>query len=211
LKHAKLLSMFLILLIVVFSLVAVVNLNRSFASYYFESSFVRSPLVQKMSFNQVSPLLNQSTRLHIYNFIKGTPGTNFRGICNSLTLPIGVVQYHLAALMRGGLISNRRDGRNKRYFESKIFSSTEMKVISILRHQTVEKILTILCDEESMSHGKLAQRVKISSQALTWQMKRLRENDLVASLADGNSVKYSLDEVSAATVKNCINLIANLK
>jgi DNA-binding transcriptional ArsR family regulator len=111
--------------------------------------------------------------------------------------------------MRGGLIGNRRDGRNKRYFESKKFSSTEMKILSVLRHQTVEKILTILHDEESVSHGRLAQRLEISSQALTWQMKRLKENGLVTSIVDGNSVKYSLDEASAATIKHCINVIAD--
>lgn len=208
-KHAKIFSVFLILLIVVFSLVTVFNLKPNYDAYCFESCFVHTPTVQRLSFGQVSPLLNQSTRLQIYNFITKTPGTNFRGICNSLTLPIGVVQYHLATLMRGGLIGNRRDGRNKRYFESKKFSSTEMKILSVLRHQTVEKILTILHDEESVSHGRLAQRLEISSQALTWQMKRLKENGLVTSIVDGNSVKYSLDEASAATIKHCINVIAD--
>jgi predicted transcriptional regulator len=206
LKHAKLLSVFLILLVIVFSLVAVFNLKlNNILSYNFESGLVHSPLVQKMSLSQPSPLLNQSTRLQIYNFITKTPGTNFRGICNTLTLPIGVVQYHLATLMRGGLVCNRRDGRNKRYFESKKFSSTEMKIVSILRHQTVEKILTIL-------RGRLAQRLEISSQALTWQMKRLKEASLVtSSLVDGNGVIYSLDEAFAVTVKQCLNVIADLK
>ena len=138
LKHAKLLSTFLILLIIIFSLVAVVNLKGNLVPYY-STSFVPQSLVQEMSLNQGSPLLNQSTRVQIYNFITIKPGINFRGICNSLTLPIGVVQYHLAVLMKGGLISNRRDGRNKRYFESKKFSSIEMKIISVLRHETARK------------------------------------------------------------------------
>jgi predicted transcriptional regulator len=92
-----------------------------------------------MNLNQGSSFLNQTTRIQIYKFITNNPGINFRGICNSLTLPIGVVQYHLAVLMNGGLVSNRRDGRNKRYFESKKFSSIEMKIISVLRHETAGK------------------------------------------------------------------------
>jgi len=111
----------------------------------------------------------------------------------------------------GGLISNRRDGRNKRYFESKKFSSTEMKVISVLRHQKAGKILTILHDEESASRRKLAQRLNISSQALTWNMKQLKESGLVTSLVDGSTIKYFVDEVHFATVKRCINVIANGK
>ena len=206
-KHAKLLSMFLILLIIIFSLVAVVNLNGNLVTDY-STSFLHSSFVQEMTCsNQGAHLLNQTTRVQIYNFIKNNPGINFRGICNSLTLPIGVVQYHLAVLMKGGLISNRRDGRNKRYFESKKFSSIEKKIISVLRQETAAKILAILHNDESASHGKLAQRLNISSQALTWHMKRLKESGLVTGLADGNTIKYSLDEAHLAAVERCINLI----
>jgi predicted transcriptional regulator len=207
LKHAKLLSMFLILLIIIFSSVAVLNLKGNLVPYY-STSFISHSLVQEMSCsNQGAHLLNQTTRVQIYNFIKNNPGINFRGICNSLTLPIGVVQYHLAVLTKGGLISNRRDGRNKRYFESKKFSSTEKKIISVLRQETAAKILAILHNDESASHGNLAQRLNISSQALTWHMKRLKESGLVTGLADGNTIKYSLDESHLATVELCINVI----
>lgn len=206
-KHAKLLSMFLILLIIIFSSVAVINLKGNLVPYY-STSFVPHSFVQEMTCsNQGAHLLNQTTRMQIYNFIKNNPGINFRGICNSLTLPIGVAQYHLAVLTKGGLISNRRDGRNKRYFESKKFSSTEKKIISVLRQETAAKILAILHNDESASHGNLAQRLNISSQALTWHMKRLKESGLVTGLADGNTIKYSLDEAHLATVEQCINLI----
>jgi len=205
LKPAKLLSMFLILLIIIFSLVAVVNIKGNLAPYY-STPFIHPPLIQEMSVNHGSNLLNQTTRLQIYNLITNNPGINFRGICNSLALPIGVVQYHLAVLMKGGLISNRRDGRNKRYFESKKFSSIEKKILSVLRHETAAKILSILHDDESASHGKLAQRLKISSQALTWHMKQLKEASLVTGRADGATIKYSLDETCLDAVKQCIKI-----
>ena len=204
-KHAKLLSMFLILLITVFSLVAVVNLKGNLVTDY-STSFLSQSLVQKMSLNNGAHLLNQTTRMQIYNFITKNPGINFRGICNSLALPIGVVQYHLAVLMRGGLISNRRDGRNKRYFESKKFSSIEKKILSVLRHETAAKILAILHDDESASHGKLAQRLNISSQALTWHMKQLKEESLVTGRADGATIKYSLDETCLDAIEQCIKI-----
>ena len=78
-------------------------------------------------------------------------------------------------LTKGGLVSNRRDGRNKRYFEPKKFSSTEMKTIFVLRHETAGIILKILHDDKSASHEKLAQHLNISSQALTWHIKQLKE------------------------------------
>ncbi|MGD9129971.1 MAG: winged helix-turn-helix transcriptional regulator [Candidatus Bathyarchaeota archaeon] len=209
-KHAKLLSIFLILLIIIFSLVVVVNLKGNLAPYY-STPFLSQSLAQEMSHNNGAHLLNQTTRMQIYNFITNNPGINFRGICNSLTLPIGVVQYHLAVLMKGDLISNRRDGRNKRYFESKKFSGIEKKIISVLRHETAAKILAILHDDESASHGKLAQRLEISSQALTWHMKQLKEENLVTGRADGATIKYSLDETHLDTIEHCIKLTANSK
>ena len=84
-----------------------------------------------------------------------------------------------------------------------------MKIISVLRQETARKILTILHADESASHGKLARRINISSQALTWNMKQLKESGLVIGLAEGNTIKYSLDETHIDTVKQCINVIAN--
>jgi predicted transcriptional regulator len=209
LKYSNLLSMFLILLIIIFSSVAVVNLKGNLVPYY-STSFLHSSFVQEITCsNHGAHLLNQTTRVQIYSFILNNPGINFRGICSALTLPIGVVQYHLAVLMKGGLISNRRDGRNKRYFEYKKFSSIEKKIISVLRHETAAKILAILHEEESTPHGKLAQRLNISSQALTWQMKQLREEGLVTGQADGATVNYSLDETHFDTIEQCIKLTAN--
>ena len=84
-----------------------------------------------------------------------------------------------------------------------------MKMISVLRHETTGKILTILHDDESASHGKLAQRLNISAQAVTWNMKQLKESGLVIGLAEGSTIKYSLDETHLVTLKQCINVIAN--
>ncbi len=207
LRCGKILSAFFILLVIILSLVVLVSPQGSLVTYYSTSAFVPLSFVRGMNFNQGSAFLNQSTRVQIYDLIVNNPGINFRGICNSLTLPFGVVQYHVGVLMRAGLVSARRDGRNKRYFESKKFSSKEMKVISLLRHQTAGEILTILSKDQTVSHRNLAQRLEISSQALTWHMKRLKEMGLITSLIDEVNVKYLLDEATVATVKRCINVI----
>jgi predicted transcriptional regulator len=75
--------------------------------------------------------------------------------------------------------------------------------------QSRAKILAILHDDESTSHGKLAQRLNISSQALTWHMKQLKEGSLVTGRADGATIKYSLDETHLDTIEQCIKLTAN--
>jgi predicted transcriptional regulator len=206
-KHTKLISGFLLLLVITFSLVALLNPKISISSEA-STPFVSQSIIQEISLgNQNTSYLNQTTRVQIYNFITGNPGTNFRGICSALALPIGVVQYHLALLDKGNLVSNRRDGRNKRYFVSKKFSEIEMTIISVLRHETAKKILQTLREEGNVSHGKLAKRLEISSQALTWQMKQLKEKELVSCHVEGLTVNYSLAETLSTTVNECLFLV----
>lgn len=146
-----------------------------------------------------SALLNQSTRMDIYNFVKNNPGVHFRALSNSLELRIGVLQYHLGLLVNAGLLSTHRDGRYKRYFESEKFTEIEIKIISILRQRTAGKILATLFKRTQMRHKDLAADLNITSQALTWQMKRLVGADLIKRSVEGLNVRYSLNaRVSAA-------------
>lgn len=114
-----------------------------------------------------TPTLNQPTRLEINNFIKSNPGVHFRGICHGLALSVGVVQYHLDVLERAGLITYHTDGQNKRYFENGSFTKTDMRLISLIKHETTAKILTILSQNGSGFHKYLARSLGVSSQALT--------------------------------------------
>jgi predicted transcriptional regulator len=119
-----------------------------------------------------TPLPNNSTRTEIYDFIIDNPGFQFRGICSELGLSIGLAEFHLGVLKKAGLISFIRDGRFKRYFESKRFSLKEMGMISLLRHQTARSILKNILSNKEISHCELASRLSITSQGLTWQMNR---------------------------------------
>ena len=151
--------------------------------------------------------LNQTTRLQIYNLVKANPGIHFRGICRELGLPIGVVQYHLGLLTKAGLLSTRRGRRYRRYFESRRFGEIEMKVISLLRHETAGKILATLLETGSILHRELASKLDVSSQALSSQMNLLRKTGLVDSVKEGLKVRYLLDEENAVTVEECLGLI----
>jgi predicted transcriptional regulator len=144
-------------------------------------------------------LLNQTTRMTVFNFIKDNPGFHFRAISDCLEMPIGVLQYHLGLLVNGGLISAYSDGRYKRYFESEKFTETEVKAISILRHETAGKILFTLMEKQQALHKELAVELGISSQALSWQMNRLEEMGVIRKRVEGLEVKYTLDcEISNA-------------
>lgn len=156
-----------------------------------------------------TPILDQPTRLEINNFIKSNPGVHFRGICDGLSLSIGVVQYHLEVLERAGVITCHMDGQNKRFFLSGAFTKTDMTLISLAKHETTAKILTILSQDSSALHRDIAHTLGVTSQALTWQMNQLKKMGMIDTEKTGINVKYSLNDVN--TIKFILNLTSNLK
>ena len=147
-----------------------------------------------------TPLLNQPTRQEIYRFIENNPGVHFRGICDSLGLPIGVVQYHLGLLEKAGFVTSHSDGQNKRYFEANTFTDPEMKLISLARHESASQILSILTETFSGLHRDIARSLGVSSQALSWQMNQLKKAGVVNAEKIGVNVVYSLNDANAVRV-----------
>ncbi len=138
-----------------------------------------------------------STRTQIYNYISANPGVQFRAVCASLCLPVGLAQYHLGVLVKSGLVSFVRDGRYKRFFISKRFTKREIAAICLLRRKTVKSIFEALLSKKELAHGKLADEVGVTSQALTWQMKCLRNTEFVVQTNDGLKTLYSINQASA--------------
>jgi predicted transcriptional regulator len=158
-------------------------------------AFSNQPVFENAAKAAQSSLLANSTRTEVYSFIVSYPGIQFRGICTGLGIAIGTAEFHLGVLKKAGLISFVRDGKYKRFFATKKFSAREMKLISLLRHETIKEILKTIAAEKTVSHGKLASDLSITSQGLTWQMNRLREQGIVQGNCSATKVTYSLNEV----------------
>jgi DNA-binding transcriptional ArsR family regulator len=153
-----------------------------------------------------SPLWN-STRTEIYDFIAANPGVQFRGICNDLGLSVGLAQFHLGVLTKAGLVSFFRDGKYKRFFESKRFSRKQMKIISLFRHETTGNILRTLLERRKVSHGELAHELSITSQGLTWQISRLKKDQLIVESKENKKQLYSIQCTSAPLLSEMAKLL----
>lgn len=167
--------------------------------------FPSSITVQAPNVNQ--SVLTNSTRSQIYDFVTGNPGISFRAICAGLCIPVGLAEYHLGVLVRSGLVSFVRDGRYKRFFVVKRFSNREMTTICLLRHKTAKRIIETLLYKKQLSHGKLADKVSITSQALTWQMKTLGKTEFVLQVNEGLKTIYMLDESSKPRLRSYLAIV----
>ena len=168
-----------------------INLTASIAIPDFSSQSIFSDVAREIQ----SPLISNSTRAEVYSFIVANPGIQFRGLCTGLGIAIGTAEFHLGILKKAGLISFVRDGKYKRFFANKKFSVKEMKLISLLRHETIREILKTIVSEKTVSHSKLASNLHITSQGLTWQMNRLKEEGIIEEKIDGIKVTYCSNQM----------------
>ncbi len=152
-------------------------------------------------------VFDNATRVEIYDFIKANPGVQFRGICTQLGLSIGVAEFHLGVLKKAGLISFFRDGRYKRFFQSKKFSQKQMQLISLLRHDTTRSIIKTMLEGKQVSHSELSDQLAITSQGVTWQINRLRQDDIIQESKDGMKITYTLENTYAPMLTELVTLI----
>ncbi len=137
---------------------------------------------------------NFSTRDEILGFITSNPGVYLRDVSEGMGLALGDVQYHIWILMRDGLIVDRRDGRYRRFFGTGSYGEMEQKVISALRQGTAGRIVARLAEGRSVSHMQLASMLGITSQAVSWQIRRLKSTGFVETIAGSDGRSYRLTD-----------------
>jgi predicted transcriptional regulator len=197
----------LILLIAVLFATLIYRQNTAFAAITPGSIFLTTFNLEANVAERPATIFNNATRVEIYNFIKANPGVQFRGICTQLGISIGVAEFHLGVLKKAGLISFFRDGKYKRFFESKKFSQKKMELISLLRHDTTKSIIKTMLDEKQVSHGELAYHLSITSQGVTWQMNQLKKEGIIQENRENTKVTYALEETYAPLLTELVNLI----
>jgi predicted transcriptional regulator len=126
-------------------------------------------------------------------YIVANPGVYLRELSEDLDLSMGVVQYHVWVLVKNGDVQDFRSGRYRRFFGGTMYRELAQKVISLLRQKTAGRILLLL-SKEPLSHTKLAAILGVTSQALTWQMGRLRTMGIIEtrSIQDHSGKSYHL-------------------
>ena len=136
--------------------------------------------------------LEQNTRSRIYNLIMEDEGIHLREVRRQLNKKMGVIQYHINVLEKAGLINSLKDGRYRRFFVNNNLNvdSKRNLIISVLKRKPSFKILETLLEKEKVYHNDLANLLQISSQAITWHIKRLQAYELIDFEKEGKQKVY---------------------
>lgn len=139
--------------------------------------------------------LEQNSRSKIYNLIKDNQGIHLREICRKLDKKMGVIQYHIHVLEKANLIDSVKEGRYRRFFTHNDNGENTKILLCYIQRDSSRKILEYLVlNDEKASHGDLAEYLSISSQAITWHMKKLESEGIVSFEKIGKQKFYILNE-----------------
>ncbi|MHA1784711.1 MAG: winged helix-turn-helix transcriptional regulator [Candidatus Helarchaeota archaeon] len=147
-------------------------------------------------FNKESSLeLEQDSRSKIYYLIKDHQGIHLREICRKLDKKMGVIQYHIHVLEKANLIDSVKEGRYRRFFIHNNNGTDTKIILCFLQRESSRKILEyLLFNDSKTSHRELADFLGISSQAITWHMKKFEQQSIVSFEKIGKQKFYSLTE-----------------
>ncbi len=136
-------------------------------------------------------VLELETRKKVYDIVKKFAGIHIREIERKSNLSTGSVTYHLNYLSKKGLIEERKDGNNTRYF-TKGFQSENKKLISFLRQKSIRRILICLLTNEKCNHEQIVQFVKVSPSTITWHLNKLEQKNIIGYVKDGRKKFYNI-------------------
>jgi len=125
--------------------------------------------------------LSHFTRGQIVGYVGANPGANYSQIRESLGLPNGTLAYHLWVLERLGFVRSERQGKLKRIYPAGPTARTPSVILSPLQYG----ILDFLHSAGPTTQAELARRLGISKQRAHYNLKVLRNLELLESSGDG--------------------------
>jgi predicted transcriptional regulator len=147
-------------------------------------------------FSGKEDVLKNGTRVSVLETVKANPGIHFRETCRKTGKEVGVVQYHLRALVEFGMVSSMRDGRYTRYYhvEPGMDGLAKTIIANMARPVGSELLARALSsDDVKGSSASISRSIGVTPQALAWHLRRMEADGLIDGdwkLKEGIALKY---------------------
>ena len=141
----------------------------------------------------INNILELKTREKIYSIIKEKPGICVRELQRETRFSIGQLSYHLSLILRANLIKETLDKRFRRFYPLET-NEFEMKILSLLRQNSIRNILTLFLVKNKITNKELSKNIKLSKSTISWYIQNLENSNLLNKKTNGNKILYSLKE-----------------
>lgn len=146
---------------------------------------------QFMHSEKEKKILELDTRKKIYETVRKFAGCHFREIVRKSGLSNGSVRYHLHYLVHHNLIKEEKKGNTIVYFPME-FKPENSKLLSLLRQKSLRDIILFILTHKDCEHSEIVNFVKLSPSTVTWHLKKLEEEKIIASAKIGRTKNYRI-------------------
>jgi len=136
-------------------------------------------------------LLELSLRKKIYFLVEKHSGCHFRELERKSGLASGTLKYHLDFLVKHELLKREKHENNLRYFFMQL-KSENLILLSLLRQKSLRDLILFILQNKKCSHKELVSLSRLSPSTVSWHLKKMIKNNIIASAEDGRNVFYSL-------------------
>ena len=136
--------------------------------------------------------LTLDARKKIYKTIEKSPGLHFREIQRRTGLAIGSLQYHLEQLEKKHLVRSQKEKKFIRYYAVRQQLSADTNIISLLRQDSVRKIILVLLENKAVNNQKLSNAINLSPSTTSWHIEKLISAGLIEKRKRGRKTFFKL-------------------
>lgn len=157
-----------------------------------------------------SKIDKNDNRNRIYRLILERPGSTLYEISKEQGLNLGTVRYHLMILcLNHRIAAYNDDGKFVRYFtNSNIHSKEDQMVISLVRRESMGKILKVLLERDEATNIELSEKLGLPDSAISKYLGMLsKKGVIVKNPSPTIRASYSINNVHMARVANALRLI----
>jgi len=144
-------------------------------------------------------VLELEARRRIYDAVVQSPGLHFRELQRRMGSAYGALQYHIEFLVRHGLIVEEKGREYSRYFPANFRNIRERELMSLLRQESIRRVLLLLLENPSSRNKDLVEALGLSASTISWHLGRLLQAGAVVSERKDGEAVFSVSEPDAVT------------
>ncbi|MDI9395407.1 MAG: winged helix-turn-helix transcriptional regulator [Euryarchaeota archaeon] len=166
----------------------------------FKIAYIVGYLIAFTSFFKLVPVVlgqiknKYKNRSKIINYVMDTPGCTPSEISKDLNISRGSVRYQLEALNAENELTLMSGGKFTRAFQkSHVLTNNDKIMIAHLKGDTRKQILLNILENPGITNQEISEKLSLSKSTIHWHIKKLKEDDIVFSKADGRFTKYLIN------------------
>lgn len=134
-------------------------------------------------------------RAEVLAFVERYPGVHAREVERQMGLTNRLGAYHLDALAEEGVLVRVDKGGYVRYFPRETqarLTPRDLSLVCLLRHPPALQIVLLLLSEGEMTPGAMSDRLALARPSVSYHLKALLEQDVLAVRVEGRERHHSL-------------------